>query len=403
MTATARAELAAPEWMTTLLAVACGLIAANLYYAQPLAGPISQALGMPKAAAGLIVTMTQVGYGLGLLFIVPLGDLVETRRLVRAVLALATVALVGAGLSKAPAPFLACALLTGLGSVAVQVLVPYASHLAPEHERGRVVGKVMGGLMTGIMLARPAASVVAEFASWRTVLLVSAVLMAVTAVVLGRALAPRRPAPGMGYGALLASMGRLMAATPALRRRALYQAAMFGAFSVFWTASPLLLLGPDYGLRQSQVALFALVGAAGAVAAPLTGRWADRGSVRIGTLVALATGCAAFLLSRLAPAHSMAGVAWLAACGVALDFAVSANLVFGQRVIYGLSAEHRSRMNGLFMATFFCGGAIASAAAGWAYASGGWGLTSWLGAALPALALAYFATERPIRPPPSLR
>jgi predicted MFS family arabinose efflux permease len=218
--------------------------------------------------------------------------------------------------------------------------------------------------------------------------------------VLGRTLAPRRPAPGLGYGALLASMGRLMAATPALRRRALYQAAMFGAFSVFWTASPLLLLGPDYGLRQSQVALFALVGAAGAVAAPLTGRWADRGWVRVGTLAALATGCAAFLLSRLAPAHSMAGVAWLAVCGVALDFAVSANLVFGQRVIYGLSAEHRSRMNGLFMATFFCGGAIASAAAGWAYASGGWGLTSWLGAALPALALAYFATERPLRPRP---
>jgi predicted MFS family arabinose efflux permease len=169
---------------------------------------------------------------------------------------------------------------------------------------------------------------------------------------------------------------------------------MFGAFSVFWTASPLLLLGPDYGLRQSQVALFALVGAAGAVAAPLTGHWADRGWVRIGTLAALATGSAAFLLSRLAPAHSMLGVAWLAVCGVALDFAVSANLVFGQRVIYGLSPEHRSRMNGLFMATFFCGGALASAAAGWTYASGGWGLTAWLGAALPALALAYSATER---------
>ena len=383
----------APRRLVTLLAAACGLIAANLYYAQPLAGPISRDLGLPPAAAGLIVTMTQVGYGLGLLFIVPLGDLIETRLLVRAALALATLALVGAGLSTAPAPFLACALLIGLGSVAVQVLVPYASHLAPEHARGRVVGQVMGGLMTGIMLARPAASLIADVASWRVVLLISAGLMALTAVVLSRSLTPRKPAPGLSYGALMASMVELMAHTPALRRRALYQAAMFGAFSVFWTASPLLLLGPDYGLRQSQVALFALVGAAGAIAAPLTGHWADKGWVRVGTLAALTAGAAAFLLSRLAPAHSLWGVAWLAVCGVALDFAVSANLVFGQRVIYNLSAHHRSRMNGLFMATFFCGGAIASALAGWAYANGGWSLTALLGAALPAAAFVYALTE----------
>ncbi len=384
-----------PSRLVPLLALACGLIAANLYYAQPLAGPISHALGLPPAAAGLIVTMTQVGYGLGLLFIVPLGDLIETRKLVRAVLILAALALVGAGLSNTPAAYLTSALLVGLGSVAVQVLVPFASHLAPEHERGRVVGKVMGGLMTGIMLARPAASFIADFTSWRVVLLLSAVLMALMAAVLSRALPLRRPATGTSYGALMASMGHLMAKTPQLRRRALYQAAMFGAFSVFWTASPLLLTGPDYGLRQSQVALFALVGAAGAIAAPLTGHWADRGWGRIGTFLALSAGALAFLLSRLAPAHSMAGVAWLAVCGVALDFAVSANLVFGQRVIYGLSAAHRSRMNGLFMATFFCGGAIASAAAGWAYASGGWSATALLGAALPAAALVYAATEKP--------
>ncbi len=396
MTAASGAK-AAPGWVTPLLACACGLIVANIYYTQPLAGPISRALGLAPAAAGLVVTMSQVGYGLGLLLIVPLGDLFETRALVRVILGAATLALVGAGLAGNAAVFLACAFLIGMGSVAVQVLVPYASHLAPEHERGRVVGKVMSGLMVGIMLARPVASVVADLVSWRAVLLISAGLMVGLAVVLSKLLPQRRPGTGLRYGALMASMGRLMATTPTLRRRALYQACMFGAFSVFWTATPLLLLGPAYHLTQAQVALFALVGAAGAVSAPLTGHWADKGLTRVGSALAMAGGCAAFLLSRLAPQHSFLGVAILAGAGVLLDFAVTANLVFGQRAIYVLGAETRSRMNGLYMATFFTGGAIASALAGWTFAQGGWGWTSWLGAGLPLLGLAYFAMEKRAR------
>ncbi len=384
----------APAWLTPLLAAACGLIVANIYYAQPLAGPISQALGMPPAAAGLIVTMTQAGYGLGLLLIVPLGDLVENRALVRNIVLLSALALVGAGLANYALPFFGCALLIGLASVAVQVLVPYASHLAPEAERGRVVGKVMGGLMIGIMLARPAASLIADALGWRAVFLISAGLMLMVAGVLWRLLPPRKPEQPLAYRALMASMGRLILDTPVLRRRALYQASMFGAFSIFWTATPLLLTGPQYGLSQGGVALFALVGAAGAVSAPLAGRWADQGLTRIGTPAALIAASAAFLISRLAPDHSLLGIVVLALSGVMLDFAVSANLVFGQRALFVLGAETRSRLNGLYMATFFVGGAIASALAGWSYAQGGWALTAWLGAALPLAALAYFATER---------
>lgn len=371
---------------------------ANIYYAQPLAGPISHALGLPPAAAGLIVTMTQAGYGLGLLLVAPLGDLFENRALIRTMVLLAAAALALAGVAGLPGPFLACAMMVGVGSVAVQILVPYASHLAPEAVRGRVVGKVMGGLMVGIMLARPAASVVAGLFSWRAVFLISSGLMLVVAAVLSRLLPPRAPDHGLSYGALMASMARLMAQTPTLRRRALYQAALFGAFSVFWTATPLLLTGPRYGLSQTGVALFALVGAAGAVSAPLTGNWADRGLTRIGSALAMAAASAAFLLSRLAPEHSLWGVALLAVSGVVLDFAVTANLVFGQRAIYVLGAATRSRMNGLYMATFFVGGAISSALAGWSYAAGGWAWTSLLGAALPLMALVYFASERPDRP-----
>jgi len=155
--------------ITFLLAVACGLIVANLYYAQPLVGPISASLGLSPEAAGLIVTMAQMGYGAGLLLIVPLGDLVENRNLVLCVIGVAALALFGAALSTQPLPFLFAALLIGVGSVAVQILIPYAAHLAPEAARGRVVGDVTTGLMIGIMLARPASSFIASISSWHVV------------------------------------------------------------------------------------------------------------------------------------------------------------------------------------------------------------------------------------------
>ncbi|HEY8338023.1 MAG TPA: MFS transporter, partial [Tardiphaga sp.] len=262
--------------LTILLAVATGLIAANIYYAQPLAGPIGAALGMPSGATGLIVTLTQIGYGAGLLLIVPLGDLVENRRLVLCVIGLGALALLGAALSSHPAPFLAASLLIGLGSVAVQILVPYAAHLAPEAIRGRAVGNVMSGLALGIMLARPVASLITAWSSWRVVFVLSAVMMAVLAIVLRMVLPQRRPHSRMSYGALLASMGRLVVTTPVLRRRALYQAALFASFSLFWTVTPLLLAGPAFRLSQTGIGLFALAGVAGAIASPLAGRLADR-------------------------------------------------------------------------------------------------------------------------------
>lgn len=383
-----------PRWVVSLLALACGLVVANLYYSQPLAGVISQALHMPKGAAGLVVTMTQAGYGLGLLLVVPLGDLLDPRAVVRASLVLLSLALLAAGLAPIAPLFLAAAAAIGLCASAVQVMVPFASHLAAPEERGKVVGQVVGGLMIGIMLARPVASLVAQVSSWRAPLLASALLMAPLGLMLGVLLPPHKPDHRESWSALMASMGKLLVHTPVLRRRALYQACMFGAFSVFWTASPLLLTGPDYGLNQAQVAIFALVGAAGAVSAPLTGRWADKGWTRIGSQIAMAVAALSFILSRFAAPHSAAGVVLLAVSGVMLDFSVTCTLVFGQRLIYSLSDTARSRMNGLFLAAFFVGGAISSALAGWTYAQGGWGLTSWLGAALPAVAFLYALSER---------
>jgi predicted MFS family arabinose efflux permease len=189
-----------------------------------------------------------------------------------------------------------CGLLVGLGSVAVQILVPYAAHLAPDATRGRVVSNVMSGLMLGIMLARQVASLVTEALSWHAVFALSAAVMAGLAVVLRLALPPRQPAPGLRYAELLASMGRLALRTPVLQRHALYQACLFAAFSLFWKAAA-LFLADTFHLSQNGIALFALVGVTGAIAAPIAGRTADRGWSRPATGLAMAVVAGALLVS----------------------------------------------------------------------------------------------------------
>ncbi|MDE1173520.1 MAG: MFS transporter [Parvibaculaceae bacterium] len=379
--------------LIALLATACGLIVANIYYAQPLIGPISRSLGLSPQAAGLIVTMTQMGYGAGLLLIVPLGDLFENRRLVITIVLGGALALMAAALSTHALPFLTAALFIGLGSVAVQVLVPYAAHLAPDAVRGRVVGTVMSGLMLGIMLSRPVASFITHVLSWHAVFMISSAMMVALVAVLRFALPPRQPAHVLSYGALLASMGGLVRHTPVLRRRALYHAGMFGAFSLFWTAVPLFLT-ETFHLSQVGIALFALAGVAGAIAAPIAGHVADRGWTKPATGLAMLAGALAFLISRFALSGSNVGLGILVAAAILLDFGITANLVLGQRAIYALGAELRGRLNGLYMAIFFVGGAVGSALGGWAYAHGGWPLTAWAGLALPVLAFAYYLTER---------
>jgi predicted MFS family arabinose efflux permease len=382
-----------PGGLVMLLATACGLIVANIYYVQPLAGPISQALGLSPQAAGLLVTMTQFGYGVGLLLIVPLADLMENRRIITCLIAASALALAGAALAGAAPVFMAAAVCIGLSSVAVQVLVPYSAQLASEAERGRVVGTVTGGLMFGIMLSRPASSFIAHAFGWHTVFALSSALMVGLALAL-RLILPRfQPARGAGYGALLASLGGLALRTPVLQRRALYQSFLFAAFSLFWTTTP-LLLARVYHLTQNGIALFALAGVAGAISAPLAGRAADRGWSKPATGFGMGLVALSFALSRVGTPGSGAALALLVCAAIMLDFGVTANLVFGQRAIFSLGAAYRGRLNGLYLAALFVGGAFGSAAGGWAYAQGGWPLTAWIGLALPIMALACFATER---------
>lgn len=379
--------------LVMIIAAACGLIVANLYYAQPLAGPISAALGMSASQSGLIVTMTQIGYCVGLLLIVPLADLLENRSLIVWMTRLVMLALVALPFSNHPFPFLLAIGLVGILSVAVQILVPFAAHLAPEARRGQVVGNVMSGLMMGIMLARPVSSFVTQISSWQTIFLLSAGVMLVLSVVLQRVLPQRHPRTQSSYAGLLLSMVHLLGHTPVLQRRAFYHACMFGAFSLFWTVTPLLLAHSPYLFSQGEIALFAFVGVAGAIAAPIAGRVADKGWTWAASLAAMGIASLAFLSTWLFHQPTPFVVA-LCIAGVMIDFGVTANLVLGQRALFILAPEHRARLNGLYMAIFFLGGAAGSALGAWTYAQGGWIWASTLGAALPAVAFLVCLTEK---------
>jgi predicted MFS family arabinose efflux permease len=379
--------------MVLLLAVAAGLIVANLYYAQILIGPISAATGLPPKAAGLIVTLTQIGYTLGLLFVVPLGDLLENRRLVFSALIFTSVALLVAALASSAWVFLAAALAIGLGSVAAQILVPFAAHLSKESTRGQTVGKVVSGLLLGIMLSRPVASLVAEHTSWHVVFGGASALIVILAIVLRARLPVRVPAAPVPYSKLMGSLWKLFATTPVLRRRAAYHAGLFGSFSLFWTVTPLVLAGPQFHLSQTGIALFALVGMAGAVASPIAGRLADAGYTLSATAAALLLGVGGFALPMFVSDSRNVALALLAAASIILDMGVAANLVLGQRAIFTLGAEIRSRLNGLYFALFFAGGAVGSALGGWVYASYGWHAALLTGMVLPGLALLYWVTE----------
>jgi len=381
------------SWITFLIALSCGVIVANIYYAQPLVGPIAAELGLSPQAAGLIVTMTQIGYGAGLLLIVPLGDLIENRKLVLSVMAVGAFALATAALAKHPLPFFVASLCVGFGSVTVQILVPYAGHLAPEHIRGRVIGNIMTGLMLGIMLARPVSSFVASISSWHMVYALSAGIMVVLALVLRYALPVRKPKARLGYGALLASMVHLAWTTPVLQRRALYQASLFAAFNLFWTTVPLVLAGPDFRMSQTGIALFALAGVGGAVISPIAGRIADRGWTKPATALAMLLTTAGFALTLLTAPGSSLSLASFVIAAIAIDAGTQGNVTLGYRALFMLGAEHRSRINGLYMTTFFLAGAMGSAVGAWAYVHGGWTLAASIGGVLPLLTLIYLATE----------
>ncbi len=369
--------------MVGLLAVATGISVANLYYAQPLLDTLGRSFGLAGGGAGLIVTVTQLGYAAGLVLIVPLGDLVDRRRLVSGVSLLTALALAGAALAPGFGWFELASLAVGATAVVAQVLVPFAAHLAADAERGRVVGRVMSGLLFGVLLARVASGFVSDALGWRAVFAIAAGLMLVQAVVLWRLLPRGRGSARLSYAGLLRSVAAIVRDEPVLRRRALYGMAVFGAFSVLWTGLPFLLARPPYGFGDTVIGLFGLLGVAGALTASFAGHLHDAGRTRAGTGVFLVTAVGAFVLMGLA-AHALAAII----VGVVLlDLGTQGTQVLNQSTIYQLRPEARSRLTTAYMTAFFLGGALGSAAAAFAFTRFGWPGVAAAGGAFGAVGL----------------
>jgi predicted MFS family arabinose efflux permease len=369
--------------LTLTLAIACGVSIANIYAPQVVVAPIAATLGLDLTTGSLLVTLFQVGYLIGLVLLVPVGDLLENRSLVLRTLAADVLVLVLAATAPSAWVFMIAALLIGVTTTAVQMLVPMAAHFAPEHQRGRMVGTVMSGLLLGAVLCRPFGTLIVGTFGWRAMFGVFALSTGLVALGLARILPRRTPPPGLTYRGLLASLWSLLLHTPVLQRRAAYHALLFAAFSIYWTAVAWELSGAPFHLGHLGIAVFMLSGGAGVFIAPLAGWAADEGHSTVGTTGAFALVAMAFVLAGLGAKGSLS---LMVAAGIALDAGVQANLVLGQRAIYMLHSHTRSRLNGLYLAIFFSGGAVGSALAGVAYRHGGWATDCWLGLAFPILA-----------------
>lgn len=372
--------------LTLLLATATGLAVASIYYVQPLLGLLAGQFGVGSAAVGLLPTLTQLGYGVAILLLSPLGDRYDRRRIIVIKAMGLVVALGFAAAAPGFATLCVASIAIGLMATLAQDLVPAAATLAPEAERGKRVGQVMTGLLLGILLSRVAAGSVAALAGWRAVYGAAALAVALLIPLLWHSLPRFVPATQAGYGSLIASMAGLWAKYPPLRRAALAQGLLSVAFSAFWSTLALVLAGPEFGQGSAVAGAFGLAGAAGALAAPLAGGLADRRGpqavIRAGALLVFV----AFAVQAVAPASL-----WLlVAVAVVFDLGVQAALVSHQSVVYGLDPASRSRLNAVLVSVMFLGMAGGAALGAMLLAQLGWRAVPVLGAvaALGALAVA---------------
>jgi predicted MFS family arabinose efflux permease len=398
----AQARPAAPSIsaaMALLFAVACGLAVANVYYAQPLLDTLAATFGIRPATVGIVITITQVGYGLGLLMVVPLGDLVDRRRLIVGQSLLSVIALLCVALAPSAAILLPAMAAVGMLAVVTQVLVAYAALMAPPGERGRVVGIVTTGIVVGILLARAVSGTLSDLFGWRSVYLVSAAATLAVAGLLWKAL-PRQAKPSVRipYVQLIGSVFTLFAEEPVLRIRAVLAMLIFMAITMLLTPMVLPLAAPPFSLSHTQVGLFGLAGAAGALGAARAGRQADRGRAQRTTGIGLVVMLLSWGLIALLP-WSL----WAMAVGVVtIDFGLQSVHVANQSLIYRVRPEAQSRLTAGYMIFYSIGSATGSIASTMLYAHGGWNGVCLAGAVTSGVALAFWAATRHLTPRDSI-
>ncbi|MFK0162561.1 MFS transporter [Rhizobium sp. NPDC090279] len=371
-----------------LFAVASGLAVANAYFAHPLLDVMADDLKLSRTVAGLIVGATQFGYGLGLILLVPLGDLVDRRKLIVLQSLLSVAALLFVGFSSSATMLFASMAAVGFLAVVTQALVAYAASLAHPAERGHIVGMVTSGIVLGILLARSVAGTLTDLSGWRTVYIVSALLTFVIALLLWRAL-PRQEKPkgGLSYFRLIRSLGILLVEEPVLRIRAVIAMLIFANITTLLAPLVLPLTAPPHSLSHTEVGLFGLAGAAGALGAVRAGRWADRGHGQRTTGIALAL----MLVAWLPISMLDRSILWLILGVLVIDFGLQATHVTNQGMIYRVRPDAQNRLTAAYMIFYSIGSAVGSSTSTIIYAHAGWAGVCVSGAAISLATLVFWA------------
>lgn len=386
--------------LTLVLAAACGVAVANLYFPQALSPLIADDLGASPASAALVVTAPQLGYAIGILLLGPLGDRHPHRTLIVTLFALTGVGLAAAGAAPSLPLLLAAGAVVGVTTVAAQVIGPMAAGLAGDDHRGAVLGMLLSGSIGGIVLARAFGGALGDGLGWRAPYLVAAALALLAVGVLARTLPRTAPASRQSYAALVAAPLRLLRTEPELRRSCLYQATVFGGFTAVWTGAALLLTGPTYDLGAGAIGLLGLVAAVTMLCTPPAGRQVDRrrpDPVNAVSMIGVLASAAVLLGADLG---GTLGLVALAAGTLLLDVAMQSGMVANSARVFALRPEARSRMNTAYMTCAFLGGSLGSWLGAGAYVRAGWPGVCALVAALAAIALARHAAHRRWLAPP---
>ncbi|MED0932272.1 MFS transporter [Bacillus mobilis] len=377
------------NFLIFILAISCGSLVANIYYAQPIVQFIAKDLHISSNLSGLLTTLTQIGYGLGLFFIVPMADLFKSKKIIGILIGLTIFSLIGTLISTNGVIFLLFTTVIGMGACAAQMLVPLTMKIVPIEETGKYVGKVMSGLLIGIMIARPLSIGIAEWFGWRMVFLFSLIVLVVVLLLIIKFLPNYEviSTSNMLYPNLIASMVKLLLHTSSLQQRAFYHACLFATFSLYWTVIPILLRSESLHYSNNEIALFGFVAIAGALLTPTIGKIADKGYMFTMTNVSMALVLLSVILLFFVQGHSLFSMIFILISGICIDIGVAGNLLLGQKVIFSLNPEIRNRLNGLYMTIFFLGGAFGSWIGSYTYYKFNSEVTLLIGAAFPLIAL----------------
>lgn len=364
-----------------LMSVACGLCAGGNYFNQPLLHSIAASFQVSEATAALTVTVAQTAYAIGLLLLVPLGDKLERRSLVVILMLLAAAGQFISGFTNDIGLLFAGIVMAGLFSVAAQILVPMAATLSDPARSGRAVGIVMSGLLIGILAARSVAGLLSSLGGWHTVYRAAGFAMLVIALALWLVLPRSRNPVQSGYLHILGSMAQLIRDMPRLRSRSLIGALAFASVSALFSTMALLLSGPGHALNDAEIGLVGLIGVAGALMANVAGRLSDRGWDRQTSMA-----CVLLLLSSWAALFAGGdSLIWFLVGMLMIDLALQGLHISNQQIVYRLAPQARSRINAVYMTTYFIGAALGSAAGSIAWNVGGWGMICATGAVLAVL------------------